>query len=92
MKTTFTLRQSVYFNLLSLMVILSNTIYITLWADYELASPGRLEQKRDLTTCREVGETPRNFSCKNAAKSEFPMIHLNIFEIHIRLTHGFVKC
>ena len=43
------------------MVILSNTIYITLWADYELASPGRLEQKRDLTTCREVGETPRNF-------------------------------
>ncbi|CAL1156522.1 unnamed protein product [Cladocopium goreaui] len=32
--------QSVYFNLLSLMVILSNTIYITLWADYELASPG----------------------------------------------------
>eukprot|EP00435_Cladocopium_sp_Y103_P050127 s3041_g15.t1 len=32
--------QSVYFNLLSLVVILLNTIYITVWADYELASPG----------------------------------------------------
>lgn len=32
--------QSVYFSLLSLTVILLNTIYITIWADYELSTPG----------------------------------------------------
>ena len=40
------------------MVIMLNTIYITLWADYELAAPGRLDQLRVIR--RTVGETSRN--------------------------------